>query len=217
MAASSRPKRPRRPQPPSGRRRPPSRAAEGRAAQKPADSVSGVTRSRGGTGSSKRKAGSSAKNAKNGLGEGSARKSGGAGTRGSASRLREDSRARRLLSRVSPRTAIVLVLVAFFIAFAFGPTMRNLEATSKLKQKEAELAREREYTASLEEEVEEASSLQYIEEEARKQRMVSPGEVLYVVTTEDECQEIEYKVKNFQSMDEVWERVRLMMNCGKTN
>ena len=117
------------------------------------------------------------------------------------------------LSRVSARTVILVILMIFFIAFAVGPVSRNLEATSRLKKKEVELEKQRAATESLEKEVEEARSLDYVEREARRQRMVAPGEVLYLITPEESELEVEYRVKNLQSMDEAWERVRRMLKC----
>src|SRR5450756_2822997 len=62
--------------------------------------------------------------------------------RGRAEKKRGGRRERKnlatRLSRVSPRVVILAILAVVFIAFAFGPTMRNLEATSRLKKKEAE-------------------------------------------------------------------------------
>lgn len=120
------------------------------------------------------------------------------------------------LSRVSPRFVIIAILAVVFIAFAFGPTMRNLEATSRLKKKEAELRQQSSLTDDLEKQVKEARSLRYVEAEARRQRMVMPGEVLYLVSSEDEGKKVEYRVKSLQSMDEVWERVRQMMSPSST-
>ena len=117
-------------------------------------------------------------------------------------------------SRLSPRVVILALLLLLFVGFALGPTLRNLEANSRLKKKEAELKKQRSCTESLESEVEEASSMSYIEEEARKQRMVTPGEVLYIVTSDGDGSGVEYRVKNLQSMDEAWERVRRMFNCA---
>ncbi len=119
----------------------------------------------------------------------------------------------RRLPRVSARMAILAILMVFFITIAIGPVSRNLEATARLKRKEAELAEQKAATASLEKEVQEARSLEYVEREARRQRMVAPGEVLYLVTTEKSDTEVEYRAKNIQSMDEAWERVRRMLRC----
>lgn len=118
------------------------------------------------------------------------------------------------ISRLSPRAVILALLLLMFVGFALGPTLRNLEANSRLKGKEAELRKQRSYTESLEKEVKEAGSMRYIEEEARKQRMVAPGEVLYLVTSDDGGPRIEYRVKSLQSMEEAWERVRRVLNCG---
>ena len=120
------------------------------------------------------------------------------------------------LSRISPRFVIIAILAVVFVAFAFGPTMRNLEATSRLKKKEAELRQQRSLTDDLEKQVKEARSLRYVEAEARRQRMVLPGEVLYLVSSEDEANRVEYRVKSLQSMDEAWERVRQMMSPPST-
>lgn len=117
------------------------------------------------------------------------------------------------LSRVSARTVILAILFIVFIAFAVGPVSRNIDATSRLREKEAELENQRSITESLEKEVEEARSFDYVEGEARRQRMVAPGEILYIITSEEEEQEVEYRVKKLQSMDEAWERVRQMLNC----
>lgn len=119
----------------------------------------------------------------------------------------------RRIPRVSARMAILVILMVFFITIAIGPVSRNLEATARLKRKEAELAEQKAATALLEKEVQEARSLEYVEREARRQRMVAPGEVLYLVTTEESDTEVEYRVKNIQSMDEAWERVRRMLKC----
>lgn len=137
------------------------------------------------------------------------------GKAGDTGRKRNRAPVLRRLPRVSTRTAILAILVLFFITFAIGPVSRNLEATSRLKEKEAELARQKAATASLEKEVQEARSLEYVEKEARGQRMVAPGEVLYLVTPKESEKEVEYRVKNLQSMDEAWERVRRMLKCGE--
>jgi hypothetical protein len=116
------------------------------------------------------------------------------------------------LSRISPRVVILAILAVVFIAFAFGPTMRNLEATFRLKQKGAELKQQRSITDALEKRVKEARSLRYVEAEARRQRLVKPGEVLYLVSSKDEGDKIEYRLKSLQSMDEAWERIGQMMS-----
>ena len=141
--------------------------------------------------------------------------------RGRAEKKRGGRRERKnlatRLSRVSPRVVILAILAVVFIAFAFGPTMRNLEATSRLKEKEAEFRRQRSLTDALEKQVAEARSLRYVEAEARRQRMVMPGEILYLVTSEDEGNKVEYRVKSLQSMDEAWERIRQMMSPPSTS
>lgn len=105
-----------------------------------------------------------------------------------------------------------MILIVFFLTFAFGPTTRNLEATLRVKKNEAELARQKAVTESLKREVEETRSLEYVEREARGQRMVLPGEVLYLVTSDEEESRVKRRVKSLQSMDEAWERVRVMLN-----
>lgn len=82
-----------------------------------------------------------------------------------------------------------MILLAFFVAFAFGPTIRNLDATSKLKKREAELEKQRSITRVLDRETEEAKSMSYVEREARRQRMVFPGEILYLITNESSDEE----------------------------
>ena len=91
---------------------------------------------------------------------------------------------------------------------------RNLEATGKLKAMERQLASQRKTTASLEKEIADARSPSYIEEEARRQRMVAPGEVLYLVTTDAPEPRVEYRLKALQSMDEAWEIVRKVLHCN---
>lgn len=113
----------------------------------------------------------------------------------------------------TPRTALVVILFALFIALSASPVARNLEATSRLKAAERELAKQRQVTRSLEREVEEARSFSFIEEEARKSRMVAPGEVLYLVTTDAEESKVQFRIKAFQSEEEVRERVRQMLDC----
>ena len=146
----------------------------------------------------------------------SGRQAGGPANRGRSDKKRSGRRERRTLatrlSRVSPRVVILAILAVVFVAFAFGPTMRNLDATSRLRKKEAELKRQRSITGALEKQVTEADSLHYIEAEARRQRLVMPGEILYLVTSEDEGNKVEHRLKNLQSMDEAWERIRQMMS-----
>ena len=141
--------------------------------------------------------------------------------RGSARNKQRRRRQRKTwavrLSRISPRVVILAILAVVFIAFAFGPTTRNLEANHRLKQKEIELKRQRSVTDALEKQVKEARSLGYVEAEARRQRLVMPGEVLYLVSSKDEVSKIEYRVKSLQSMDEAWERVAQMMGPPGTN
>jgi cell division protein FtsB len=120
----------------------------------------------------------------------------------------------RKLARVSPRTVILLILLLLFIGFAAGPTLRNLEANSRLSKKQAELESQKAATSKLEREVAKAKSMTYIEEEARVQRLVKPGEVLYLVTTDDASSPVVYKVKSLQSMGEAWERVRAILHCA---
>jgi hypothetical protein len=121
---------------------------------------------------------------------------------------------RKLRFAVGPRTVIVLILLVVFVALSASPVARNIEATSKLKAMARELASQKKTTKSLEYEVGQARSLEYIEQEARRQRMVGPGEVLYLVTTDTEGPKVEYRLKALQSMDEAWERVRQMLHCA---
>lgn len=118
------------------------------------------------------------------------------------------------VSRLSPRAVILALLALLFIGCALGPTLRNIQANSRLNGKENELKKQRSYTESLEGEVDEAGSMNYVEEEARRQRLVAPGEILYLVTTDEHGSEIEYRLKSLQSMEEAWEQVRRMLNCG---
>ena len=120
----------------------------------------------------------------------------------------------RFLLRLSPRTVIILLLFVIFIALSASPVARNLEATGKLKAMERELVKQRKTTASLEKEIEQARSPSYIEEEARRQRMVAPGEVLYLVTTDAAEPQVEYRLKALQSMDEAWEIIRKVLHCN---
>jgi cell division protein FtsL len=123
--------------------------------------------------------------------------------------------ARRLTLRsVSPRTVIIGILFVLFFALSASPVARNLEATGKLKAMEKELAKQQKITRSLENEVNEARSLSYIEQEARKERLVAPDEILYLVTTDSEEPNVEYRLKALQSMDEAWEQVRKFLHCN---
>lgn len=124
-----------------------------------------------------------------------------------------DARPRRTWRAISPRVVIPTLLLVVFIALSASPVARNFEATSKLKAAERELARQQETTRELNAEVAQARSMEYIEQEARHQRMVAPGEVLYLVTTDAKGPEVEYRIKALQSMDEAWERVRQMLHC----
>ncbi|MFH1149775.1 MAG: septum formation initiator family protein [Actinomycetota bacterium] len=117
-------------------------------------------------------------------------------------------------SHVSPRTIVWLLLAALFLCLSISPVSRNLEATTRLHRIKAELDEQKAVTSALEREVAEAESLEYIEREARRQRLVAPGEVLYLVTTEGE-EKVEFKIKAIQSMDEAWERVREMLHSNR--
>lgn len=119
----------------------------------------------------------------------------------------------RRVSSVSARTVVWLAIASLFVCLSVSPVSRNLEATSRLHRMEAELDEQKSITRALEREVAEAESLEYIEREARRQRLVAPGEVLYLVTTEG-SKEVEVKIKAIQSMDEAWERVREMLHSG---
>lgn len=117
------------------------------------------------------------------------------------------------LARVSPRTYVMIAVVVLFLVLSVSPVTRNIEATHRLRDMESELNKQKALTASLEKDVEEAKSLEYIEKEARRQRLVAPGEVLYLISSEQDDSSIHYKVKSLQSMDEAWERLRRMLHC----
>ena len=116
------------------------------------------------------------------------------------------------IRKVSARTIILLVLLVFFVVLSVSPVTRNLQATTNLEKAKGQLKKEKAVTESLEREVAEASSLDYVEREARKQRKVAPGEILYIVTTDSSENDVKYRVKALQSMDEVWQRVRQMLH-----
>ena len=115
------------------------------------------------------------------------------------------------LAAISPRTVMLLILFLLFVVLSVSPVTRNLEATARLKKMEGEFKKQQEVTESLQREVAEAGTLDYVEKEARKQRLVAPGEILYLVTTDGENDEVEYRVKALQSMHEAWARVRQML------
>jgi cell division protein FtsL len=117
-----------------------------------------------------------------------------------------------ILSRVTPRTVIILALFILFVVLSVSPVSRNLEATGRLNRLEDELKNQRAVTESLEKDVAEAGTLDYVEKEARKQRLVAPGEILYLVTTDDSANEVKYRVKAIQSKEEAWARVRQMLH-----
>lgn len=124
----------------------------------------------------------------------------------------EEKRRRRVL--LSPRFVLIVILLLLFIGGAARPVAKNIEATSSLRERERELDREQKTTRALEKEVEEARSMSYIEQEARRQRLVAPDEILYLVTTDTKEPEVEYRLKSLQSMDEAWERIRQALHCG---
>jgi len=134
-----------------------------------------------------------------------------------AAKVKETSRRplRERFSRrsVSPRAVILFILFAVFIALSASPIARNMEATGHLKAMERELASQQKSTATLESEVKAAQSLGYVEQEARRQRLVAPGEVLYLITTDSKEPTVEYRLKALQSMDEAWENVRQALHC----
>ena len=107
---------------------------------------------------------------------------------------------------------ILLVLLVMFIVLSISPVTRNLEATGRLSRMEAELKKEEAVTESLEKEVKKAGSADYVVKEARKQHMVAPGEIPYLVTTDQPEGEIQYRVKALQSREEAWARVRQMLH-----
>jgi cell division protein FtsB len=126
-----------------------------------------------------------------------------------------DARRRSVTAKiagVTPRTVILLILLVMFIVLSVSPVTRNLEATGQLNRMQAELKKEKAVTESLEKEVKEAGSADYVTKEARKQHMVAPGEIPYLVTTDQPEGEIQYRVKALQSMEEAWARVRQMLH-----
>jgi cell division protein FtsB len=135
------------------------------------------------------------------------------GARVKKPKVSEAERAGRNWRSISPRLVVFVLLLVVFIALSASPVARNFESTGQLRAMELELARQQKTTKSLQKEVAQARSLDYIEQEARRQRMVGPGEVLYLVTTNSKAPEVEYRLKALQSMDEAWERVRQMLHC----
>jgi cell division protein FtsB len=126
-----------------------------------------------------------------------------------------DARRRSVTAKIAgitPRTVILLILLVMFIVLSVSPVTRNLEATGHLNRMQAELKKEKAVTESLEKEVKEAGSADYVTKEARKQHMVAPGEIPYLVTTDQPEGEIQYRVKALQSMEEAWARVRQMLH-----
>ena len=117
--------------------------------------------------------------------------------------------------RVSPRVVILFIVFAACAAFAFSPLMRDIDAVSKRKKVEAKLKDEKATTEKLQSQLKDAASKLYVEQEARKQRLVVPGETLYLVTTDGD-NHVSYRVKNLQSMEEAWERIRVMTNSAGT-
>jgi len=115
---------------------------------------------------------------------------------------------------ISPRVVGLIFLLVICIGVVISPVARNLEATGRLKSMEKELARQKQITGSLDREVSDARSLDYIEKEARKGRLVKPGEILYLVTTNANAPEVEYRLKALQSMDEAWESIRWRLHCN---
>ncbi|MDD5447991.1 MAG: septum formation initiator family protein [Actinomycetota bacterium] len=132
----------------------------------------------------------------------------------SSSPVQSGRASRKKSSRsLSLRKLTPLLLFATFVAIAVGPVSANIKSSSRLEAKEKELAAEREITTELREQVRKAKTLRYVEEEARRQRLVAPGETLYIVAPDGSREKTEYRVKGIQSMDEAWERVRKMLCC----
>jgi hypothetical protein len=104
------------------------------------------------------------------------------------------------------------MLFALFVVLSISPVTRNLEATGRLRRVQEELKEQKATTESLQGDVAEAKSLDYIEIEARKQRLVAPGEILYLMTTDNDENEVRYRVRALQSLDEAWERVERMLH-----
>jgi len=135
------------------------------------------------------------------------------GAREKPARTRPD-RTPRITWRLSSRTIMLILLLVLFVALSASPVARNVEATGKLKAMERELTKQQKTTTALEMEIDEARSPAYIDEEARRQRMVAPGEVLYLVTTDSGEPTVEYRLKALQSMDEAWEMIRKVLHCN---
>ncbi len=145
--------------------------------------------------------------------EPSAKTSASRSTRGAKGRKPRSAK-KKLIERlmdISPRKVMLLILFVLFVVLSVSPVTRNLEATARLKKMEGEFKKQQAVTESLQKEVTEANTLDYVEKEARKQRLVAPGEILYLVTTDGENNEVEYRVKALQSMQEAWARVRKML------
>jgi hypothetical protein len=135
----------------------------------------------------------------------------------SASKASKDGKEKKRVwgRRVSPRVVILVIVFAACAAFAFSPLMRDIDAVSKRKKVEAKLKDEKTTTEKLQRKLKDAASKLYVEQEARKQRLVAPGETLYLVTTDGDTH-VSYRVKNLQSMEEAWERIRVMTNSAGT-
>ncbi len=116
------------------------------------------------------------------------------------------------ISGASPRAAIIIALFVLFVVLSVSPVSRNLEARSRLNRLADELKNQKAVTESLKKDVAEAGTLDYVEKEARKQRLVAPGEILYLVTTDSSENEVKYRVKAIQSKEEAWARVRQMLH-----
>ncbi len=115
---------------------------------------------------------------------------------------------------VSPIKIVILCIVILIGCFLVAvPIMRNIQSKARLNEKKEELAEQKRITEELESRVREATSLEFVEREARKQRLVKPGETLYLITMRKKEAESGYRVKRLESMEEAWEMIRKTINC----
>lgn len=112
------------------------------------------------------------------------------------------------------KVAILCIVILIGCALVSVPLMRNIQSKARLEEKKAELADQKKNTEDLESRVREASTLEYVEREARKQRLVKAGEVLYLITPEDNEEESGYRFKSVESMEEAWDIIRKVINCS---
>ena len=110
------------------------------------------------------------------------------------------------------KAAIVGACVLVAIGIAFSPVIDTIRANGRLNVANKELKEQKTVTESLKKEIAEAKTLEYVEAEARRQRKVERGEILYVVSSsENDNSEVEYRVRPLRSMEEARERVVRML------